>query len=174
MASPTGGGESGNGKDQILEVGTALLKDFIHERVQRHGDSNTEVTRAQLGERELSDPVHRKLAQRLREINDSLDGNEKLQRMINDYTKQGPARKVFMDVAAEVFADGNVSWARVAALSYFAGRLGYRAAVSEIVNWIRDQGGWERIRSHFGSSTWQTLAVFSAGVLTSFLVTVRS
>ncbi|XP_071399884.1 apoptosis regulator BAX-like [Centroberyx affinis] len=173
MASPTGGGESGNGRDQILEERTALLTDFIHERLQLHGDSNTEVTRAQLGEGE-TDPVHRQLAQRLREIHDSLDGNVELQRMINGYSKQGPARKVFLDVAAEVFSDGNVSWGRIAALSYFAGRLGYRAATGEIVNWIRDQGGWERIRSHFGSSTWQTLAVFSAGVLTTFLVTQRS
>ncbi|XP_078140800.1 uncharacterized protein LOC139932085 isoform X3 [Centroberyx gerrardi] len=67
MASPTGRGESGNGKDQTLEVGTALLKDFIHERVQRHGDSNTEVTRAQLGERELSES-ERKIVQQLGEM----------------------------------------------------------------------------------------------------------
>ncbi|XP_078140799.1 uncharacterized protein LOC139932085 isoform X2 [Centroberyx gerrardi] len=75
MASPTGRGESGNGKDQTLEVGTALLKDFIHERVQRHGDSNTEVTRAQLGERELSES-ERKIVQQLDCSGSKLPGTE--------------------------------------------------------------------------------------------------
>ncbi|XP_078140795.1 apoptosis regulator BAX-like isoform X2 [Centroberyx gerrardi] len=138
MALPTGGG---NGEDQILEVGTALLKDFIFERVRRHGDSNAVATRAQLGGGELCDPNHKKLA------------------------------KCLEDIGNEIFSDGKFNWGRMVVLFYFAGRLGNKAVVNQIVNWVREQGGWKRIRSHFDSSTWQTLGIFSAGVLTTFLVT---
>ncbi|XP_071781805.2 apoptosis regulator BAX-like [Centroberyx gerrardi] len=135
MASPTGGG---NGEDQILEVGAALLKDFIFERVRRHGDSNAVATRAQLGGGELCDPNHKKLAKCLEDIANELDGNEELQRMINN-SALNPKKESFIQLAIE--------------------------------NWIREQGGWERICSHFNTSTWQTLGVFLAGVLTTFLVT---
>lgn len=53
---------------------------FIYERVQRHGDSKTTVTRAQLGGGELCDPNHKKLAMCLQQIGDELDGNVELQR----------------------------------------------------------------------------------------------
>ncbi|XP_058875697.1 apoptosis regulator BAX-like, partial [Acipenser ruthenus] len=39
-----------------------------------------------------------------------------------------------------------------------------------LLNWIREQGGWEGIRSYFGTPTWQTVGVFLAGVLTTALV----
>uniref|UniRef100_UPI003AAB8797 apoptosis regulator BAX-like n=1 Tax=Centroberyx gerrardi TaxID=166262 RepID=UPI003AAB8797 len=171
MASPTGeGGESGNGKEQTLEEGTTLLKDFIVERVRRHGDSNAVATRAQLGGGELCDPKHKKLAMCLEDIGKELDENEELQRMIND-SSLNPTKEVFMRVATEIFSDGKFSWGRMVVLFYFAGRLGNKAVVNQIVNWTREQGGWKRIRSHFDSSTWQTLGIFSAGVLTTFLVT---
>ncbi|XP_071781872.1 BCL2 associated X, apoptosis regulator a isoform X1 [Centroberyx gerrardi] len=188
MASPTGGGDSGNGKDQILEVGTALLKDFIFERVRRHGDSNAVVTRAQLGGGELCDPNHKKLAMCLQNIGDELDGNVQLQRMIND-SALSPTKEVFMKVAVEIFSDGKFNWGRVVALFYFACRLVIKAVVTQVpdiirtiinwtmdylrenvINWIREQGGWEGIRSYFGTPTWQTVGVFLAGVLTTVLV----
>lgn len=56
------------------------LCSFIYERVRRHGDSNTVLTRAQLGGRELCDPGHKKLGQCLQQIGDELDGNVELQR----------------------------------------------------------------------------------------------
>ncbi|XP_077313252.1 apoptosis regulator BAX isoform X1 [Lithobates pipiens] len=36
-----------------------------------------------------------------------------------------------------------------------------------VVQWIRDQGGWEGLLSYFGTPTWQTVGVFLAGVLTA-------
>ncbi|XP_029914648.1 apoptosis regulator BAX [Myripristis murdjan] len=192
MASPMGGGEpganSGTSKEQILEVGTVLLKDFIYERVRRHGDSNAVVTRAQLDVGELCDPNHKKLAQCLQQIGDELDGNVQLQSMIND-SALIPTKDVFMKVAIEIFSDGKFNWGRVVALFYFACRLVIKAVVTQVpdiirtiiswtmdylrenvINWIRDQGGWEGIRSHFGTPTWQTVGVFLAGVLTTVLV----
>ncbi|XP_067089653.1 apoptosis regulator BAX-like [Osmerus mordax] len=187
MAS-SGGGDSGNGNDQILAVGAALLKDFIYERVHRHGDSNTMVTRSQLGGSELNDPNHKKLAQCLQQIGDELDGNVQLQSMINNSSLM-PTKDVFMRVAYEIFSDGKFNWGRVVALFYFACRLVIKALVihvpdiirtiitwtidylrDHVINWIREQGGWEGIRSYFGTPTWQTVGVFLAGVLTTVLV----
>ncbi|CAL8273355.1 unnamed protein product [Lota lota] len=186
MASPNGGGDSGINGDEIIEVGASLLKDFIYQRVRRHGDQA--VTRAELGGGELTDPNHKKLAQCLQQIGDDLDGNVQLQRMINN-SALSPSKDVFLNVAREIFSDGIFNWGRVVALFYFACRLVIKALMTKIpdiirtiiswtmdylsenvMNWIREQGGWEGIRSHFGTPTWQTVGVFLAGVLTTVVV----
>ncbi|KAK2833206.1 hypothetical protein Q5P01_017095 [Channa striata] len=188
MASHPGGGDQGNATDQILEVGTVLLKDFIYERIQRHGDSSVLVTREQLDGRVLCDPNHKKLAQCLQQIGDELDANVDLQRMLND-SSLTPTKDMFVKVAFEIFSDGKFNWGRVVALFYFACRLVIKALVTQLpdiirtiiswtmdylrehlLNWIREQGGWEGIRSYFGTPTWQTVGVFLAGVLTTVLV----
>ncbi|KAM8845725.1 apoptosis regulator BAX-like isoform 1-T1 [Spinachia spinachia] len=188
MASYPGGGDQDNNKDQILELGTVLLKDFIFERVKRHGGGSEALTRTQLGGEELKNPNHKKLAQCLQQIGDELDGNVELQRMMND-SSLSPTKDVFLKVAIEIFSDGKFNWGRVVALFYFACRLVIKALVTQVpdiirtiicwtmdylrenvINWIREQGGWEGIRSHLGTPTWQTLGVFLAGVLTTVLV----
>ncbi|KAI4878870.1 hypothetical protein NFI96_012499, partial [Prochilodus magdalenae] len=161
---------------------------FIYERIRRHGDSQATVTRSQLGGSELRDPSHKKLAQCLQQIGDELDSNVQLQSMINDSALQ-PTNDVFVKVACEIFSDGKFNWGRVVALFYFACRLVIKAVLTKIpdivrtiinwtidylrdhvMNWIREQGGWEGIRSYFGTPTWQTVGVFLAGVLTTVLV----
>ncbi|XP_028268728.1 apoptosis regulator BAX-like [Parambassis ranga] len=188
MASHSGGGGRGNGKDQILEVSTLLLKDFVYEGVQRYGDSSITVTREQLGGGELSNPKHKKFGLCLRQIGDQLDGNQQFQMMIND-PSLSPTKETFMRIAVEIFSDGKFNWGRVVALFYFACRLVIRAVKSQIpdiirtiihwtidylqehvINWIIEQGGWEGIGSYFGTPTWQTVAVFMAGVIITVLV----
>nr|XP_055048045.1 BCL2 associated X, apoptosis regulator a isoform X2 [Misgurnus anguillicaudatus] len=109
-------------------------------------------------------------------------------RMLNDTALQ-PTKDVFVKVALEIFSDGKFNWGRVVALFYFACRLVIKAITTKIpdiirtiiswtmsyiqehvINWIREQGGWEGIRSYFGTPTWQTIGVFLAGVLTTVLV----
>uniref|UniRef100_A0A4W6CPK8 BCL2 associated X, apoptosis regulator a n=1 Tax=Lates calcarifer TaxID=8187 RepID=A0A4W6CPK8_LATCA len=188
MASHPGGGDQGTVKLYILLCLCNPLCSFIYQRVQRHGDSNTVVTRAQLGGGELRDPNHKKLAQCLQQIGDELDGNVELQRMIND-SSLSPTKDMFLRVAVEIFSDGKFNWGRVVALFYFACRLVIKALLTQVpdiirtiiswtmdylrehvINWIREQGGWEGIRSYFGTPTWQTVGVFLAGVLTTVLV----
>ncbi|KAJ8253599.1 hypothetical protein COCON_G00202110 [Conger conger] len=188
MAALSGGSGPGKGTDQVLEVGSALLKDFVFERVRRYGDENAVVTRSQLGGSELCDPNHKRLARCLQQIGDELDGNVHLQSMINDPTLR-PSKDVFCKVASEIFSDGKFNWGRVVALFYFACRMVIKALVTRVpdiirtiiswtvdymqehlINWIREQGGWEGIWAHFGTPTWQTLGVFLAGVLTTVLV----
>ncbi|XP_054877578.1 apoptosis regulator BAX-like isoform X1 [Poeciliopsis prolifica] len=182
-----GGGDQGNSSDHIVEVGAVLLKDFIYERIQRHVGGDAVVTREQLGAQELCEN-HKKLALCLQQIGDELDGNMELQKMIDD-SALSPSKDVFMKVAYQIFSDGRFNWGRVVALFYFACRLVIKALVTKIpdiirtiinwtidylrdhvINWIREQGGWEGIRSYFGTPTWQTLGVFLAGVLTTVLV----
>lgn len=55
------------------------LCSFIYERIQKHGDGSTVVTRAQLGGGEVCDPNHKKLGQWLQQIGDELDANVELQ-----------------------------------------------------------------------------------------------
>ncbi|XP_038134178.1 apoptosis regulator BAX-like [Cyprinodon tularosa] len=183
-----GGGDQGNPVDPMVEVGAVLLKDFIYQRIRRHVDGDTDVTREQLGATELCDPNHLKLAQCLQQIGDELDGNMELQRMIEDSALK-PTKDVFMKVAFQIFSDGRFNWGRVVALFYFACRLVIKALITKIpeiirtiinwtidyirdhvINWIREQGGWEGIRSYFGTPTWQTLGVFLAGVLATVFV----
>ncbi|XP_041943421.1 apoptosis regulator BAX-like isoform X2 [Alosa sapidissima] len=181
-------GSAGKATDNVLEVGTDLLKEFIYERVRRHGDPEASVTRSELGGRELCDPNHKRLAQCLQQIGDELDSNTQLQSMINDSALK-PTKDVFVKVACEIFSDGKFNWGRVVALFYFACRLVIKALLTRVpdiirtiitwtidylqdhvINWIREQGGWDGIRSHFGTPTWQTVGVFLAGVLTTVLV----
>ncbi|XP_047215242.1 apoptosis regulator BAX-like [Girardinichthys multiradiatus] len=183
-----GGGDQGNSVDPIVEVGAVLLKDFIYERIRRHVDGDAVVSREELDATELCDPNHKKLAQCLQQIGDELDGNMELQRMIED-SALSPSKDVFMKVAFQIFSDGRFNWGRVVALFYFACRLVIKALITKIpeiirtiinwtidylrdhvINWIREQGGWEGIRSYFGTPTWQTLGVFLAGVLTTVIV----
>ncbi|KAL7860721.1 hypothetical protein AOLI_G00170700 [Acnodon oligacanthus] len=183
-----GEGDAGTSNDQLLDLGAALLKDFIYERICRHGDNKAIVTRSQLGGSELCDPSHKRLAQCLQQIGDELDSNVQLQSMINDSALQ-PTKDVFVKVACEIFSDGKFNWGRVVALFYFACRLVIKAVMTKVpdiirtiinwtidylrdhvITWIREQGGWEGIRSYFGTPTWQTVGVFLAGVLATVLV----
>ncbi|XP_068605851.1 apoptosis regulator BAX-like [Brachionichthys hirsutus] len=158
---------------------------FIYRRLQRR-DDGASVTRAQLGGRELTDPDQRRLAEILYEFAEQMDGHPVLQSLINRVGVV-PTRDVFVAVARNIFSDGTISWGRVVAFFYFACRLVIKALVAEIpgliraiviwtmdylsehlVLWIRKQ--LEGIRAHFGTPTWQMVAIFLAGVLTTVLV----
>ncbi|XP_077591090.1 apoptosis regulator BAX-like [Stigmatopora nigra] len=190
MAAHAGREGQGDTTEQIVELGTTLLKDFIYERIRRYADHTTEVTRAQLGGTEICNPTEKKLAACLQEIGDVLDGNMELQSMINCSTLS-PTKEVFVKVAIEIFADGKFNWGRVVTLFYFACRLIIKALMSSLpdiiqtiidwtigyirehlLHWIREQGGWEGMRSFFGTPGWQVAGVVLAGVIT-FAFVVR-
>lgn len=186
-----GGASGDNGKasgtastDQILQTGNLLLRGFIVDRVQRNPvAANAEVP--ELRAVESTNPSMKNLSECLRRIGDELDGNMELQRMI-EQVQSNPPKEVFFRVATEMFADGNFNWGRVVALFYFACKLVLKALCTHVpqtirtiidwtmdylrdyvVQWIRDQGGWEGLLSYFGTPTWQTVGVFLAGVLTA-------
>ncbi|XP_029440225.1 apoptosis regulator BAX-like isoform X2 [Rhinatrema bivittatum] len=174
--------------EQILQTGATLLRGFILDRAQRDGMAGS-VTIEELGgtETQMFDPSTKHLSDCLRRIGDELDGNMELQRMISQVGTDSP-QKVFFQVAAEMFSDGNFNWGRVVALFYFACKLVLKALLAKIpdlirtiiswtmeylqdhlLQWIREQGGWEGLLSYFGTPTWQTVGIFVAGVLTASL-----
>ncbi|XP_070585427.1 apoptosis regulator BAX isoform X1 [Erythrolamprus reginae] len=180
----------GTSSDQILQTGTILLKSFIRDRVQCCGDSERiELTMAELEDPEVQacNSSTKSLSDCLRRIGDELDGNTELQRMI-EQVQMYPPKEVFFRVAAEMFSDGAFNWGRVVALFYFACKLVLKVVCSKlpellrtviswtmeyiqehVLSWIQAQGGWEGLLSFFGTPTWQTIAVFAAGVLTASL-----
>uniref|UniRef100_A0A8C5DPI2 Uncharacterized protein n=1 Tax=Gouania willdenowi TaxID=441366 RepID=A0A8C5DPI2_GOUWI len=98
----------------------------------------------QLGGSELTNPNHKKLSLLLQKIGEEWDENAELQRMIDDPNLTPTFLKV------------------LGALFYFACRL-----------IIKEQGGWEGIRSYLGTPTWLTLCVFLAGVLAAAAVILK-
>ncbi|XP_069461362.1 apoptosis regulator BAX [Ambystoma mexicanum] len=181
------GSSSGNSTDQIMNRGGALLRGFIEDRVQRKcREEEVNRTKQELGgnEEPPMDPSTKRLSECLRKIGDELDGNMELQRMIDQVPINSP-KDVFFQVACQMFADGTFNWGRVVALFYFACKLVLKALISNVpqlirtiyswtmdylqehlLQWIRDQGGWESL---LGTPTWQTIGIFVAGVLTASL-----
>ncbi|XP_075047412.1 apoptosis regulator BAX [Mixophyes fleayi] len=171
--------------EQILQTGDLLLRGFIMDRMHRNpAAANADVPELVAAELQ-ENPSTKKLSECLRRIGDELDGNMELQRMI-EQVQSNPPKEVFFRVATEMFADGNFNWGRVVALFYFACKLVLKALCTRVpqmiraiidwtmeylrkyvVQWIRDQGGWEGLLSYFGTPTWQTIGVFLAGVLTA-------
>ncbi|XP_066483567.1 apoptosis regulator BAX-like isoform X1 [Tiliqua scincoides] len=182
--------KEGTTSDQILQTGTVLLKCFIRDQVQSCGDNERiTATMTELNnlEPQAYDAKTKKLSDCLRRIADELNENTELQNMI-DQVQAYPPKEVFFRVATEMFADGTFNWGRVVALFYFACRLVLKAICAKVpelirtvigwtmeyirehvLNWIQAHGGWEGLLSYFGTPTWQTIAVFAAGVLTASL-----
>ncbi|XP_057202559.1 apoptosis regulator BAX-like isoform X2 [Triplophysa rosa] len=161
-------------------------------QVCRTGDCDAEVTRSQLGAVELSNPNHERLVQCLQQRYDELDGNVRLQMMLNNPALQ-LTKDFFNEVARGVFSDGKFNWGRVAALFYFAHKLVIKAILTKnpeiirsiiswtmsfiqdhVINWIREEGGWGGILSYSGTPTWQIIGVLLAGCLATFLVICKT
>ncbi|XP_013878971.1 apoptosis regulator BAX [Austrofundulus limnaeus] len=188
MASGGDGDQGcGNITDQILDLGIRLLKDFIYNWIQRHVNSIT-LTREDLGAEELHEPKHKKVAHGMQIIADELDNDAGLQTTINDSSIK-PSVEVFERIARLIFEDGKFNWGRVVTFFYFVCKLviqAYKPRILEIIrtiinwaidflrehliNWIKEQGGWEGILSYFGTPTWQTVCVFLAGIFTAFVI----
>ncbi|XP_051899147.1 apoptosis regulator BAX-like [Pristis pectinata] len=174
--------------EQIMRTGETLLRGFIVDRANRGIDGcEMHLTVTELGGREdeLRNPDVKRLAVCLRQIGDELDSNVELQRMIDGISSQCP-KETFFKVAKEQFADGVINWGRVVTLFYFACKLVVKALCQKIpemiqtiiswtmeyiqehiLRWIRDLGGWEAL---LGTPTWQTIAIFGLGVLTTLAV----
>ncbi|KAJ8399938.1 hypothetical protein AAFF_G00406680 [Aldrovandia affinis] len=98
----------------------------------------------------------------------------------------------FWKLVNEVFEDGVISWERIVVLFYIAGKLAVKVVnahiphrVSEIiswtldffrgnlVDWIREQGGWENIISCLSTPTSQMVAIFLSGILLGAFIVWR-
>ncbi|XP_005996773.1 apoptosis regulator BAX [Latimeria chalumnae] len=191
MGRRTPASNADNATEQILQTGQVLLKGFILDRIQRGVETRcVQVTPDQLGvtEEQLSNPSFKNLANCLRQIGDELDGNQVLQREISR-VKTDSSKEVFFQVVREVFSDGKFNWGRVVALFYFACKLIIRALCENIpkivrtiiewtmeylrdhvVQWIREQGGWDSICLYVKRHNYHVTMIFLTGFLAAFLV----
>ncbi|KAM4716961.1 apoptosis regulator BAX-like [Anableps anableps] len=183
------GGAQGTLKDTIVDELVVLLKDFIWRWIQRHGLSYASTIRKELGAKELCSPHQQKVSQALQDVGDQVDGDGQLQRFMKDPSII-PSKDMFIKVVVEIFSDGKINWGRVVSVFYFTCLLVMKAHetnicdmiksiitwtidyfLEKVVNWIKEQGGWEGIFSYIGTPTWQAVAIFLAGVLTTLFVT---
>ncbi|XP_078450433.1 apoptosis regulator BAX isoform X3 [Lampetra fluviatilis] len=175
-----------------MDLGTCVK--FILDRAERETETvGPAPTLEELGgsPAEQEDKGVIEVANCLRLIGDELDRDQKLQEMIRNMPIESP-RELFMRVAIQIFADGTFNWGRVVALFYFAYRLVMKAYSRQlldivktiiswavdfirenVIQWIREQGGWEGVRTYFGTQTWHSLTMFAAGALVSALVLWR-
>lgn len=189
MASGGEGGAQGTLKDTIVDELVLLLKDFIWRWIQRHKFGYANTIQKELGATELSSPRQQEVSQALQDVCDQVDGEGELQRIMEDRSIT-PSRDLFIDVVRKMFKDGQISWGKVVSVFYFACILVIKAHEKNIcamirdiinwtinyfqeriVNWIREQGGWEGIISYISTPTWQMVAIFLTGVLTTLFVT---
>uniref|UniRef100_A0A3Q3B600 BCL2 associated X, apoptosis regulator a n=1 Tax=Kryptolebias marmoratus TaxID=37003 RepID=A0A3Q3B600_KRYMA len=185
--SDPGSGNQAVKRSIFLLCFCVFLCSFIFRYIQRHVESIT-LSREDLGSEELTESNHKEVAQTMQLIADDLDRNVQLQTMINDPSIR-PSFEVFMNIASVIFSDGKFNWFRVVTFFYFVSKLVIRAYKPQIlelvrkiinwaidylqdnlINWIREQGGWEGIYSYFSTLTLQTWFVFLAGIFTAIVV----
>ncbi|KAG9481502.1 hypothetical protein GDO78_010629 [Eleutherodactylus coqui] len=151
---------SGVSTEQIMQTGNILLRGFITDRVHRSpAVDTTDVPELGAMEQQQVNPSTKKLCECLRKIGDELDGNMEL---------QSPEHKFFSEVihlTAVGFLQALCSRVPQMIRTIIDWTMEYLR--DHVVQWIRDQGGWEGLLSYFGTPTWQTVGVFLAGVLTA-------
>nr|XP_003225279.2 PREDICTED: apoptosis regulator BAX [Anolis carolinensis] len=188
----TGGPGMSDNIFHILRIGKALLIGFIRQLWQQYRASNPQVppleetTREDLSvegaEASPDAAAVTSLQDCMFRIWQELSSNRDLTSMVESATGKNPL-EVLADVSEHLFADG-INWGRIVVFFYFAFRViaqytpsWFHDVVSwamtflqnHLANWIQQQGGWEGLLSYFGTPTWQTIAVFAAGVLTASL-----
>nr|XP_060639065.1 apoptosis regulator BAX-like [Anolis sagrei ordinatus] len=189
MASEQAGGPGmSDNVFHILRIGKALLIGFIRKLWQEYSASNPQVppleetTREDLsfegGEDTPDAATITSLQDCMFRIWQELSSNSDFTSMVKGATGKNPL-EVLADVSEHLFAD-RINWGRIVVFFYFAYRViaqytpsWFRDVVgwamtflqNRLANWIQQQGGWEGLLSYFGTPTWQTIAVFVAGIL---------
>ncbi|XP_041054301.1 apoptosis regulator BAX [Carcharodon carcharias] len=203
MASFNGRDESGEEVDGGAAMGPdsinrtlnrqsgALLRRFILETIHEE-DPQAQLSPEDLGgsRKEIDDPTIKEICKSLKKIGDELNRNAELQHVIENVPLEN-IRDILYKVAEGILVADGLNWGRIVTFLYFAGKLvskalkKLRAMIQPIINWsldliqtrvipwIQQQGGWEMIFSYFGTPTWQTFAVFSAGLVTGILAIMR-
>lgn len=133
--------------------------------------------------------AQKEVASYLRAIGDQLDKDTHLQQLMSSIAPADATKQTFLNVAYQIFSDGQFNWGRVVALFYFAYRLALKALgldqvsllktiidwvvnfiVEKVAQWIIQRGGWEAIGEYFGSTTGQFTMVAALSVLTILYV----
>ncbi|XP_032443203.1 apoptosis regulator BAX-like isoform X2 [Xiphophorus hellerii] len=187
MASGGEGNAEGSLIDTIVKQLIVLLKNFIWKQIERRSLGDAEMIRKELDAPQLCTPQMQKISQCLQVVGDQVDGD--VQSAMTDQTIR-PSIDNYIKVVLGIFSDGEINWGRVVTVFSFTCLFVLKAYEdniydmikniinwtidyfrNKVVNWIKDQGGWEGIYSYIGTPTWQTVAIFLAGVLTTLFIT---
>ncbi|XP_038664333.1 apoptosis regulator BAX [Scyliorhinus canicula] len=175
----------------ITRQSGALLRRFVLETIHEE-DPDAKLSPEDLGgsRAEIDDPTIKEICKSLKKIGDELNRNAELQLVIETVPLEN-IREVLYKVAEGILVTDGLNWGRIVTFLYFAGKLvskalkKLKAMIQPIINWsldliqtrvipwIEQQGGWEMIFSYFGTPTWQTFAVFSAGLVTGILAILK-
>lgn len=182
--------------DDIGNQARFLLTRFIHDRLEQNGNDAPEADNLRAPDTPAGPPVEhiRQVAACLKKIGDELDGDENLQRIIGRIRPDSP-KQTFLEVAKEIFADGNFNWGRVVALFYFAYKMAVKTLEAKfeklvpvvqmivewvvsfitdyVAGWIIERGGWDAIQEYFGTPSYQAVGIFLAGILCTVFVAYR-
>lgn len=178
--------------DDVGEQATVLLQHFIVDRFRRDGFDNAprmDDLRAGVEVHREEDVLWTEVGSVLRDIGDTLDRDQALQRMIDSVPADSPIEAIIA-VAHVIFRDGDITWGRIVGLFYFAYRMCARAIdtimrksfpdwinklIKEVVkflvikfaHWIVNRGGWLAIKEVIGSPTWiwGTLMALSSSLM---------
>ncbi|GCB76337.1 hypothetical protein scyTo_0015469, partial [Scyliorhinus torazame] len=175
----------------LTRQSAALLRRFVLETIHEE-DPDAKVSPEDLGgsRTEIDDPTIKEICKSLKKIGDELNRNAELQHVIETVPLEN-IRDVLYKVAEGILVTDGLNWGRIVTFLYFAGKLvskalkKLKAMIQPIINWsldliqtrvipwIEQQGGWEMIFAYFGTPTWQTFAVFSAGLVTGILAILK-
>ncbi|XP_043955365.1 apoptosis regulator BAX-like [Gambusia affinis] len=187
MASGGEGNAEGSFTDTIVKQLIVLLKDFIWKQIERRSLGDAEMIRKALDAPQLCTPQMQKISDCLQAVGDQVDGDVK--RAVKDRTIR-PSIDDYIKIVCGIFSDGEINWGRVVTVFSFTCLFVLKAYEdniydmikniinwtidyfrNKVVNWIKDQGGWEGIYSRVGTPTWQMVSIFLAGVLTTLFIT---
>uniref|UniRef100_A0A3B5MMC4 BCL2 associated X, apoptosis regulator a n=1 Tax=Xiphophorus couchianus TaxID=32473 RepID=A0A3B5MMC4_9TELE len=155
-------------------------------QIERRSLGDAEVIRKALDAPQLCTPQMQKISQCLQVVGDQVDGD--VQRI--NCLSLNQIWIFPLHIVLGIFSDGEINWGRVVTVFSFTCLFVLKAYEdniydmikniinwtidyfrNKVVNWIKDQGGWEGIYSYVGTPTWQTVAIFLAGVLTTLFIT---
>ncbi|XP_036399169.1 apoptosis regulator BAX-like [Megalops cyprinoides] len=168
----------------ILHRSEVLLKDFIQDQLNEEAvGSEVVLIDEPLTQEEEESRIMKEISLLVRRTAETLQRDTELNHAIN--SKWPLTNKDnYWKLVNKVFEDGVISWERIVVLFYIAGKIAVKCvsahipqSVSDIiswtldffrrnlVDWIREQGGWESIFSCLSTPTSQLIAVFLSGIL---------
>ncbi|KAG9349957.1 hypothetical protein JZ751_026310 [Albula glossodonta] len=178
--------------DQILHRGELILNDVIQDQLTGSAWSEVTLTAQSMArEKEEEDRVLKEISALVRKTAEKLQRDTELNHAI-DSKWPVTSKNTYWTLVNKVFEDGVITWERIVVLFYIAGKLAAKVVrdsvphrVTDIVswtldffrrnllNWIRQQGGWESIISCLSTPTYQMCAIFLSGILLGGLIVWR-
>lgn len=178
--------------DQILHRGEVILNGFIQEELKSCGSEVTLFEQPGIREEEEEETrLLQEIALQVRRTAQTLQRDTELNHAIDNKWPLS-SKDSYWKLVNKVFEDGVISWERIVVLFYIAGKISVKLASAHLpqrvwdivswtldffrrnlLDWIREQGGWESIIACLSTPFSQMAAVFLSGILLGGFVVWR-